>query len=267
MALVFGLDIGTTSVGFAVIDHDSELATGKIHRLGVRIFPEARDPKGVPLNQERRQACLRRHRLRSRRARQLLLRHHLYAAGPPSRHTYLDAAVLARVEARIEQLAALGPHHQTADPDTYRTRIVNAVLQDEYGWREWFDGEGRADEDRYAVTGAPRRVSYKTDFRPLHPSGNHRERQPMKRWNRFGYKSDCAALARHFEKRGDTVRASGKHELNVRKPTMSRAVYARKHGIGRHPPGKPWRIGFDRDRSEWLYFGTLAEVIEWIERY
>ena len=29
MPLVFGLDIGTTSVGFAVIDHDSELATGK----------------------------------------------------------------------------------------------------------------------------------------------------------------------------------------------------------------------------------------------
>lgn len=89
----------------------------------------------------------------------------------------------------------------------------------------------------------------------------------MKPWNRFDHKSDCAALARHFEKRGDTVRASGRHEINVRKPTMSRAVYARKHEIGRHPPGKPWRIGFDRDRSQWQYFGTLAEVIEWIEKY
>ena len=56
MPLVLGLDIGTTSVRFAVIDHDSDLTTGKIHRLGVRIFPDARDPKGVPLNQERRQA-------------------------------------------------------------------------------------------------------------------------------------------------------------------------------------------------------------------
>ena len=84
----FGLDIGTTSVGFAVIDHDSELATGKIHRLGVRIFPEARDPKGVPLNQERRQARLRRRQLRRRRERRRLLGEQLHAAGLlPSRNS------------------------------------------------------------------------------------------------------------------------------------------------------------------------------------
>ena len=88
MPLVFGLDIGTTSVGFAVIDHDSELATGKIHRLGVRIFPEARDPKGVPLNQERRQARLRRRQLRRRRERRRLLGDQLCAAGLlPSRNS------------------------------------------------------------------------------------------------------------------------------------------------------------------------------------
>ena len=59
MALVFGFDIGTTSIGFAVIDHDPGQGTGKIHRLGVRIFPEARDPKAlVPLNQGRRAAPL-----------------------------------------------------------------------------------------------------------------------------------------------------------------------------------------------------------------
>ncbi len=86
MPLVFGLDVGTTSVGFAVIDHDSELATGKIHRLGVRIFP--RDPKGVPLNQERRQARLRRRQLRRRRERRRLLGDQLYAAGLlPSRNS------------------------------------------------------------------------------------------------------------------------------------------------------------------------------------
>ena len=81
MPLVFGLDIGTTSVGFAVIDHDSEAATGKVHRLGVRIFPEARDPKGVPLNQERRQARLRRRQLRRRRERRRSLGDQLCAAG------------------------------------------------------------------------------------------------------------------------------------------------------------------------------------------
>ena len=88
MPLVFGLDIGTTSVGFAVIDHDSEAATGKIHRLGVRIFSEARDPKGVPLNQERRQARLRRRQLRRRRERRRLLGDQLRAAGLlPSRNS------------------------------------------------------------------------------------------------------------------------------------------------------------------------------------
>jgi len=43
MPLIFGFDIGTTSVGFAVIEHDPELASGKIHRLGARIFPERVD--------------------------------------------------------------------------------------------------------------------------------------------------------------------------------------------------------------------------------
>ena len=69
MPLIFGLDIGTTSIGFAAIDHDVGLATGEIRRLGVRIFPEARDPRGTPLNQDRRQARLRRRQLRRRRER------------------------------------------------------------------------------------------------------------------------------------------------------------------------------------------------------
>lgn len=81
MSLIFGLDIGTTSIGFAVIEHDDERATGNIHRLGVRIFPEARDPKGVPLNQERRQARLRRRQLRRRRERRRLLGEQLHLAG------------------------------------------------------------------------------------------------------------------------------------------------------------------------------------------
>ena len=74
MPLIFGLDIGTTSIGFAVIDHQAELSSGSIRRLGVRIFPEARDPRGTPLNQERRQARLRRRQLRRRRERRRQLR-------------------------------------------------------------------------------------------------------------------------------------------------------------------------------------------------
>ncbi len=81
MARIFGLDIGTTSVGFAVIDHDPERKTGTIHRLGVRIFPEARDPDGTPLNQQRRQKRMARRQLRRRRLRRRALNELLNASG------------------------------------------------------------------------------------------------------------------------------------------------------------------------------------------
>ena len=80
-SLIFGLDIGTTSIGFAVIDHDNEAGGGEIRRLGVRIFPEARDPKGTPLNQQRRGARLRRRQLRRRRDRRRRLGDRLFKAG------------------------------------------------------------------------------------------------------------------------------------------------------------------------------------------
>lgn len=80
MALIFGFDIGTTSIGFAVIDHEPERETGVIHRLGVRIFPEARDPDGTPLNQQRRQKRMVRRQLRRRRSRRRLLNETLSAA-------------------------------------------------------------------------------------------------------------------------------------------------------------------------------------------
>ncbi len=73
MALIFGLDLGTTSIGSAVIEHDPDAETGVIHHLGARIFPEARDPKGKPLNQNRREKRMIRRQLRRRRARRRML--------------------------------------------------------------------------------------------------------------------------------------------------------------------------------------------------
>jgi CRISPR-associated endonuclease Csn1 len=66
---ILGLDIGTTSIGFALIDLDKSRAAGSILRLGVRIFPEARDPDGTPLNQQRRAKRMMRRQLRRRRDR------------------------------------------------------------------------------------------------------------------------------------------------------------------------------------------------------
>lgn len=80
MKRIFGLDIGTTSIGFAVIEHDDD-GEGRIRRLGVRIFPEARDPKGIPLNQQRRQARMRRRQLRRGRQRRRDIGAVLHEAG------------------------------------------------------------------------------------------------------------------------------------------------------------------------------------------
>src|SRR5580692_1893671 len=80
MPRIFGFDIGTTSIGFAVIDHDPARETGAILRLGVRIFPEARDPDGTPLNQQRRAKRMMRRQTRRRRERRRALNEALAAA-------------------------------------------------------------------------------------------------------------------------------------------------------------------------------------------
>lgn len=79
--LVFGFDIGTTSIGFAAIEFDPQAGTGAIIRLGSRIFPEARDPDGTPLNQTRRTKRMMRRQLRRRRDRRRTLNEALHAAG------------------------------------------------------------------------------------------------------------------------------------------------------------------------------------------
>lgn len=81
MKLIFGFDIGTTSVGSAVIRYDSQQETGQILHLGTRIFPEARDSDGTPLNQQRRLARTMRRQVRRRRDRRKLLNETLAEAG------------------------------------------------------------------------------------------------------------------------------------------------------------------------------------------
>ncbi len=69
MRLIFGFDIGTTSIGWAALRLDDTKQNGRIEGLGVRIFPEARDPDGTPLNQTRRAKRMMRRQLRRRRER------------------------------------------------------------------------------------------------------------------------------------------------------------------------------------------------------
>ncbi|MGC8478212.1 MAG: type II CRISPR RNA-guided endonuclease Cas9, partial [Acetobacteraceae bacterium] len=107
MALIFGLDLGTTSIGSAVIEHDPAAATGVIHHLGVRIFPEARDPDGKPLNQARREKRMLRRQLRRRRIRRRLLNEALARQGLLPAFGTPDWRVLMRsdpVELRVRGL-------------------------------------------------------------------------------------------------------------------------------------------------------------------
>ena len=85
MKQIFGFDIGTTSIGWAVIEHDAAAEKGSIKGMGVRIFPEARDPDGTPLNQQRRLKRMMRRQLRRRRQRRRDLNEQLLATGllPP----------------------------------------------------------------------------------------------------------------------------------------------------------------------------------------
>jgi len=80
MARIFGFDIGTTTIGSAVIDYDPVRGSGDILRLGVRVFPEARDTDGTPLNQTRRTKRLVRRQLRRRRQRRRALNEALFSA-------------------------------------------------------------------------------------------------------------------------------------------------------------------------------------------
>ena len=72
MKYSLGLDIGTTSVGWAVVNEDKQ----RIEDLGVRIFERPENPKnGESLAKPRREARSARRRLKRRRQRLDYLKH------------------------------------------------------------------------------------------------------------------------------------------------------------------------------------------------
>ena len=141
MALIFGFDIGTTSIGFAVIDHDPGQSIGRIRRLGVRIFPEARDPKAlVPLNQDRRAARMRRRQLRRRRERRQELGTLLHQQGFLPRR---DSPAWDRVMGADPYLLRKWAFNlQRAASDESRSQVLEAIQSGQADLPEWaFEGE------------------------------------------------------------------------------------------------------------------------------
>jgi CRISPR-associated endonuclease Csn1 len=112
MPRIFGLDIGTTSVGWAVIDWDDGIAEGQVIKLGVRIFPEGTVPVGQKResrNRARRDARLLRRQLRRRKQRRKDVGHLLTSAGllPPfGTAAWHDAMASDPYEARSRGLNA-----------------------------------------------------------------------------------------------------------------------------------------------------------------
>ena len=87
MAIVYSFDLGTTSIGWAVLQGSmmdgkpSSIIPTRIIDSGVRIFPDARDQKNIPYNQERRNARMVRRQTRRRRERKKELRGYLTDQG------------------------------------------------------------------------------------------------------------------------------------------------------------------------------------------
>ena len=87
MAIVYSFDLGTTSIGWAVLQGSmkdgkpSSIIPTRITDSGVRIFPDARDQKNIPYNQERRNARMVRRQTRRRRERKKELRGYLTDQG------------------------------------------------------------------------------------------------------------------------------------------------------------------------------------------
>ena len=71
---IWGLDLGTTSIGFAIVEQDAQTQNGEIKKMGVRIFPEGVTEKELePRNRRRREKRLMRRQLRRRKIRRIEL--------------------------------------------------------------------------------------------------------------------------------------------------------------------------------------------------
>lgn len=115
MRTFWGFDLGVTSVGFAVLRWDewtSGEGAGEVVRLGVRVFPEAREEKDLsPKNAKRRQARVARRQVRRRRWRRVHLRRLLAGAALLPAHDARPGAGQDPYSLRARGLAeALPPH-------------------------------------------------------------------------------------------------------------------------------------------------------------
>ncbi len=146
MERIFGLDLGTTSLGWAVIDLAPDRGTGRLlpGGLGVRIFPEARDPEGTPLNQRRRKMRTARRQLRRRKARRKALAAELVASGLLPEANSPARLALDRTDPyqlRAEGLA------QPLTPHQFGRALYHLLRHRQFAEREFLAERGDEEED------------------------------------------------------------------------------------------------------------------------
>ena len=79
---IWGLDLGSNSLGWAVFNSNQKLKPIELIDLGVRIFPKAvEDKTPTPKNQQRRNARLARRTIQRRARRKRRLEHYLTKLG------------------------------------------------------------------------------------------------------------------------------------------------------------------------------------------
>ncbi len=110
-----GLDMGTNSIGWCLLDIGADGAPQDIRDLGVRVFPDGRDPQsGTSLAVDRRRARSARRRrdrmlLRKRDLMDALIRHGLMPANPAERKALESADPYVLRAKGLDE--ALPPHH------------------------------------------------------------------------------------------------------------------------------------------------------------
>lgn len=145
---VLGLDLGTTSVGHALIDLDPERDSGRVIAAGVRIFPETRDPQShEPTNKNRRDKRMLRRQGRRRRQRRRDLATALTDAGLLPHHGAAAWDTLCRLDPYMLRRQAL----DEALPPYHVGRLLHHL-----GKRRQFKGREAAETDAADTTAAPK---------------------------------------------------------------------------------------------------------------
>ncbi|MEE4208823.1 MAG: type II CRISPR RNA-guided endonuclease Cas9 [Parvularcula sp.] len=244
--LILGLDIGTTSIGYAYIDHDPASNRGRILRAGTRIFPETRDKDSAPLNQTRRLKRMARRQVRRRKERRQLLNKLLASRGLlPNFYSrdWVAAMAIDPYELRRRGL------QERLDPHEIGRALYHLAKHRHFRGRELVEATDIAENDADEVAAQDERKTTLQELRKTHSTLGEwlAQRDPHQQRRRCVH-AHRAVVREEFERlwavqaehepllRDDAYRAQIEHSIFFQRP-----VFWRKSTLGtcRFMPGEP----------------------------